>query len=225
VNTFGPGGNGDAGPFGFSWAGNGDLLVNHVNDSTVAAYRINGNNTMRLISGPVSVNTAFDSVDPTGGIFNGWSDTYVTNGQTWLYVGVFGHIPATNGGNPDGPGQLELFTYDHATRVLRRVGNVATYDQTAGTGNHAIDLKVVANGRDNAYLYALEPRFGRIAGYEILTNGNLRLIEYKVDGLTPGIDPFPGTNPGIVNFLQRCHLDPTPAAECSEGSIQGITGY
>ena len=192
-----------------------------MNDSTVAAYTINGNNTVTRVSGPISVNTADDSSDPTGGVFNCWSDVQQGATDTRMYVGVFGHIPATNGGDPDGPGQIELFSYEHSTQTLTRNGNVATYNQAGGVGNHAIDLAIVSKSSGD-FLYALEPRFGRVAIYSILADGSLSLLSYQGDGLSPGPDPFAGSNPGINDFRDRCFLDPSPAPECVLGSIQGI---
>jgi hypothetical protein len=45
-------------------------------------------------------------------------------------------------------------------------------------------------------------------------------------GLSEGVEPFPGFNPGINAFSERCFLqDPVLSPECLQGSAQGIAGF
>jgi hypothetical protein len=93
-------------------------------------------------------------------------------------------------------------------------------------GNHGIDMAVVG-GDDGDFLYALQPRVGQIRVWEITDDdGTLDLVGDFGGGLTPGLDPFAGTNPGINDFLERCFLQDDPRSpECAQGSIQGLSGF
>jgi hypothetical protein len=112
---------------------------------------------------------------------------------------------------------------------LRRDGTLAPLGVTVsyppppgnGTGNHAIDVRVIDD-----FLYFVQPRTGRIGRLTIGPNGDLSDMKHYA-GLAPGLEPFAGNNPGIENFLERCFLqDPANVSpECLRGSAQGIAGF
>lgn len=91
-------------------------------------------------------------------------------------------------------------------------------------GNHGIDLTTI-QGREGAFLYAVQPRVGKVGIWSIQEDRTLTPLA-PAGGLAPGIDPFAGTHPGINDFLERCFAqegDRSP--ECALGSAQGVAGY
>jgi hypothetical protein len=91
-----------AGPFGFVFAENGDLVLNHGNSFTVASYRIEPSGALTRRGGPVQISGLGDGSVLAFGAFNCW----VVRRGNIVYVMSFGDIPATSGGLPDGPGLL-----------------------------------------------------------------------------------------------------------------------
>lgn len=228
-----------AGPFSFVFDANGNLLVNHANSFTFAAYRIQNNGRLTPIGQPVPISGLGDGSILAFGGFNCW---VVRRGNT-VYVMSFGDIPATNGNQPDGPGVISaLRVAGNGSLSLLNTGGsrprgvVAVLPQDDrdefdpgedGTfGNHGIDMAVVESG-GRAFLYAIEPRVGQIGAWEIRANGTLQFLRNFDGQIREGVDPFAGTNPGINDFLERCFLqrrsDLSP--ECRQGSAQGIVGF
>jgi hypothetical protein len=228
-----------AGPFGFAFAENGDLVLNHGSSFTVASYRIEASGALTRRGGPVQLSSLRDGSVLAFGAFNCW---VVRRGNV-VYVMSFGDIPATSGGLPDGPGVISAQRVgDDGSLALLPVelggaqGVVAVLPQDdrdgfdlgeEGTfGNHGIDLAAVEDGTD-AFLYAVEPRVGRIGAWKINNDdGTLNPVGEFGQGLREGVDPFVGTNPGINDFLERCFLQSRPRSpECTEGSAQGLAGF
>lgn len=230
------GADGRAGPFSFTFDRYGHLLLNHANSFSFASYDITDTGELVPIGDPVAISALGDGATSLAfGGFNCWVAIY----RNFVYVMTFGDIPATNGGQPDNSGVISALTVDWngnlnllPTTALGDTGVVAVLpqddrtDPTAQTvGNHGIDLTVVENG-DGAFLYAIEPRLGQIGVWSINDDGTLTALDNVTAGLTPGVDPFVGTNPGINDFLERCFLQDAPRSpECSQGSAQGITGF
>ena len=197
---------GTGGPFGFILPTSDTLIVANANSGTVASYTINANNTLALLSGPF----------PTGTIAPCWLDG---NGP-FVYSASFGGIPAL-GTIPDGNGQLDGFSVGKDGTITPL--GVSVLYPTPGpgrSGNHGIDVRVV--GR---FLYFVQPRIGMIGKLTIQKNGDL--VDLKnFGGLSEGVEPFPGFNPGINVFSERCFLqDPVLSPECLQGSAQGIAGF
>lgn len=229
---------GTAGPFSFIFDHDGNLLVNHANSFTFAAYRVQATGALRPIGDPVPISALGDGSILAFGSFNCW---VARRGNT-VYVMSIGDLPVTNGGLPDGPGVISALTVDNGRLELLPVVNGGAQGVVAilpqddrdewdlgedGTfGNHGIDLAVVRDG-NRAFLYAIEPRLGQIGAWEIRPNGTLRFIRNFDGQIKEGVDPFAGTNPGINDFVERCFLTSGSerAPECRDGSAQGITGF
>jgi hypothetical protein len=229
---------GTAGPFGFVFTENGHVVLNHGNSFTLASYRIEDSGALTRVGGPVPISGLENGSVLAFGAFNCW----VVRRGSVAYVMSFGDIPSTNGGLPDGPGVISaLRVGDDGSLELLPVRNggargvVAVLPQDDrdgfdagedGTfGNHGVDLAVVEDG-DRAFLYAVEPRVGRIAAWEINADGTLRPLARFGRKLREGVDPFAGTNPGIDGFLERCFLQGRPRSpECEQGSAQGLAGF
>lgn len=230
------GADGRAGPFSFTFDRYGHLLLNHANSFSFASYDISDTGELIPIGEPVAISALGDDASNLAfGGFNCWVVIY----KNFVYVMTFGDIPATSGGLPDGSGVITALTVDRdgnlsllPTTAVGDPGVVAVLpqddrdDPNAQTvGNHGIDMAVVENG-DSAFLYAIQPRLGQIGIWEINDDGTLTATDTTTAGLTPGVDPFAGTNPGINDFLERCYLQDAPRSpECSQGSAQGIQGF
>lgn len=234
VTLFGAADN-TAGPFGFTYDANGNLLLNHVNSFTFASYQIEQSGVLTPISGPVPISGLGDDSPLQFGAFNCW----VARGGSVAYVMTSGEIPATNGGSPDGPGIISALNIAEdgdlrllPTNALGSEGIVAIFPQddreapdSTLFGNHGIDLTTV-DGSQGSFLYAVQPRLGRIGQWQIDADGTLTDLG-AIGGLDEGVDPFAGTNPGINDFLERC-FNQSPEnrnPECALGSAQGLVGY
>ena len=205
------------GPFSFIFADAETVIVVHANSGTVASYTIKPDNKLELLS----------DVLPTGEFAPCWLSS---NGQ-FVYTASFGAPSGVlkilgSPGKPDANGVLNGFRIN-ADGTLASVGAPAGYpypDPGPGhSGNHAIDVRVV--GR---FLYFVQPRLGMVGRWTITEDGALvDLVNFG--GLSPGLEPFEGFNPGITDFLTRCFLqdpdDPSFSPECRLGSAQGIAGF
>jgi len=225
-----------AGPFSFEFDDNGIMVLNHANSFTVASFRVEDSGALTQLDDPLPISNLQDGSVLAFGGFNCW--IVIHNGIA--YIMTFGDIPATSGGLPDGPGVISAVTIgaDGSLDLLPTgpdapaPGVVAVLPQDDRNdpdarlvGNHGIDLTVVEDG-DRAFLYAVEPRIGEIGAWEINEDGTLTPLGNVNGGLTPGLDPFAGTNPGINDFLERCYLQEEPRSpECAQGSAQGIVGF
>jgi hypothetical protein len=210
---------GTRGPFSFIFADAETVIVVHANSlpGTVASYTINPDNTLSLLSDPLA----------TGEFAPCWLDG---NGR-FVYTASFGAPSAVRAiggspGQPDANGVLNGFRINH-DGTLAPVGDPTGYPYPAPgpgrSGNHAIDVRVV--GR---FLYFVQPRLGMVGRWTIANNGSL-VDPVSFGGLSPGLEPFAGLNPGINNFLERCFLQdpngPSFSPECRLGSAQGIAGF
>ena len=223
-----------AGPFSFVFDENGNMVLNHANSFTVASYTIDDSGALTPNGAPVPISGVGGDSPLAFGGFNCW---IVRRGDL-IYVMTFGDIPATSGGLPDGPGVISALQIadDGSLTLLEETAAVlpqADRDALGPDGpvpgqvfgNHGIDMAVVEDD-DGDFLYALQPRVGQVRVWEINDDGTLDLVGDFGGGLTPGVDPFAGTNPGINAFLRRCFLQgDTLSPECTQGSIQGIAGF
>ncbi len=112
------GGNGTAGPFGFDFDSNGNLVLMQTNSFTMSSYAINDDNTLSAIGGPLQISaTAGGPVLGNPG-FPCWVSIArgaAPNGDDIAYAINFGDIPATNGFTaPDGPGAIVAVEIDSA---------------------------------------------------------------------------------------------------------------
>jgi len=200
---------GRGGPFSFLFTDNHTLFVTHANSQSVGTYRINANNTLSLLSGPLL----------TGGLAPCWLDRK----DDFVVVASFGGIPLV-GAVPDGNGRLDVYR-------LNRDGTAGStgksFDYPAPgpgrSGNHAIDVRVAGD-----FLYFVQPRVGQVGRVTIERTGALT-EPATFGGFAEGVEPFAGLNPGINDFLTRCFLQDADAdnrsPECRRGSPQGIAGF
>jgi hypothetical protein len=197
---------GRGGPFEFVFSDARTVIVTHSNSDSVGSYAINPDNTLSLLSGP------FD----TGALAPCWLDS---NGR-FVYTASLGGIPVA-GTAPDGNGLLTGFRINDGILTPLNVSAEYPSPGTGKSGNHAIDIRIVAG-----FLYFVQPRTGMVGRFRIGNNGAL-LNPVNFGGLSPGVEPFAGLNPGITNFTEFCFLqDPaTPSPECLRGSAQGIAGF
>lgn len=202
------------GPFSFVFTDSRTLITVHANSGTVGSFTLNADNTLTLNGPPLS----------TGAFAPCWLDS---NGR-FVYTASFGapsgvrQIIGERAGLPDRDGVLTGFRLNRDGTLVPLGVNV-NYPAPPGngTGNHAIDVRVIDD-----FLYFIQPRSGRIGRLTIRPNGDLTDMKHYA-GLTPGLEPFAGINPGINNFLERCFVqDPANGSpECLRGSAQGIAGY
>lgn len=202
------------GPFSFVFTAARTLITVHANSGTVGAFTLNADNTLTLNGPPLS----------TGAFAPCWLDT---NGR-FVYTASFGapsgvrQILGEGAGLPDHNGLLTGFQLNR-DGTLAPLGVTVNYPSPLhnGTGNHAIDVRVIGD-----FLYFLQPRTGRVGRLSIQPNGELTDMKHY-GGITPGLEPFARINPGIDHFLERCFLqDPAATSpECLRGSAQGIAGF
>jgi hypothetical protein len=204
------------GPFSFVFADAQTLIVVHANSGTVGSYTIDAANRLSLTRNlpPLS----------TGAFAPCWLDS---NGR-FVFTASIGapsgvrQILGEGAGLPDLNGLLTGFRVKHDGTLAPTGVSVNYPAPPAGTtGNHAIDVRVVGD-----FLYFIQPRTGRVGRLTIGPNGELSDMQHY-GGLTPGLEPFAGINPGINHFLDRCYLqDPASVSpECLRGSAQGIAGF
>jgi hypothetical protein len=217
--------NSTGGPFSFVFSGPRSIIIVNANSSTVAAYSINSSNQLVPIGNPIPIAH--------------FASCWIVRSGNHVYTVSFGapsgvlQILGQGSGMPDLDGAIDGF------QILGS-GGVANLPQPvdfaypppgpgpAGnprSGNHGIDLAAIDN-----WLYFIEPRVGMIGRLTIDSGtGSLNnLVQFG--GLDPSLEPFPGYNPGINDFLTRCFLqDPNDpngiSPECRLGSAQGITGF
>ena len=207
---------GTGGPFSFVFAGSRTLVVVHANSGTVGSYLVNANNTLSQIA---------DAAIAT------FAPRWIVGNDQFVYTASFGAPSGVleilgSPGLPDVNGVINGFRIDRHGN-LTDLGPDAQVEYPAPgpgrSGNHAIDISLI--GR---FLYFLQPRTGSVGRLTVAEDGSLSdLVNFG--GLSPGLEPFVGFNPGIHNFLTRCFLQdpeaPTFSPECRLGSAQGITGY
>lgn len=214
-NTLGSGALANTGgPFSFVFVDAHTLVTVHANSGTVGAFTLNANNTLSLNGPPLS----------TGEFAPCWLDSH----GRFIYTASFGapsgvrQILGEGAGLPDRNGLLTGFRVER-DGMLAPLGVTVNYPSPPnnGTGNHAIDVRVIGD-----FLYFIQPRTGRIGRLSIQPNGELTDMKHY-GGLKPGLEPFAGINPGIDNFLERCYLQDatTTSPECLRGSAQGIAGF
>lgn len=204
------------GPFSFVFTGEQTLVTVHANSGTVGSFTLNADNTLTLTRNQPPLST--------GAFAPCWIDS---NGR-FVYTASFGapsgvrQIIGEGTGLPDRDGVLTGFRLN-ADGTLAPLGVSVSYPSPPqnGTGNHAIDVRVIGD-----FLYFIQPRSGRIGRLTVAPDGSLTDMQHYA-GLTPGLEPFAGINPGIEQFLERCFVqDPVNASpECRRGSAQGIAGY
>lgn len=214
------GANNNSAPFSFVFDAGGRLVVTHApaipESWTVGSYTIAANNTVSL-----NGNTLL-----TGVPLPCW---IVRNGNV-VYTANIGNLPVINNGLPDGPGSIVAFNIA-TDGTLSLLPNGVTQYPNDVPGNHAIDMTVVQNADGTAFLYFVQPRVGMVGMRQINANGTLAEIgSGDVAGLTEGVDPVAATNPGILDFEERCFLQQDRPIdqrnpECFQGSAQGIVGY
>ncbi|MGE3536721.1 MAG: lactonase family protein [Candidatus Tectimicrobiota bacterium] len=204
---------GTGGPFSFVFTGARTLVVVHANSGTIASFTIQNNNSLVLTQNQAPL--AAEGFAPC------WLDS---NGR-FVYAASFGapsgvlEIIGQGAGLPDLNGTLTGFRVKY-DGTLEPLGVTVHYPAPpVGTGNHAIDVRVIDN-----YLYFIQPRTGMIGRLTIRHNGALTDMVH-FGGLTPGLEPFAGLNPGINNFLERCFPTGNGSPECLQGSAQGIAGF
>ncbi len=229
-----------AAPFGFDIDDQGRLILTHVGSHTAAAYEIRSSGSLVPIGGPVPVSNLAElglAAADTPLAFAGFP-CWITIHEGIAYVINFGDIPAASGGLPNGPGTIVALRINQDGSLTpldtdpQAPGLVATLkqddrnDPKAGLfGNHGLDVAAVADG-EGAFLYLAQGRLGTLGAYRIEGDGTLTKVGDFNGGMTPGVDPFAGTNPGINDFLDRCFLQDEPRSpECAQGSIQGVAGY
>jgi len=229
------------GPFSFIFDKNGNVVLNFANSFTVASYEIRKSGALEQIGDPV-VLSGLGGDSPVGfPAVNCW----IARFGNIAYVMSFGSLPALSDGVPDGPGVITALRIRNdgtlaklptgGSKETKGVVAVLPQDDPAGFdpehpkgtfGNHGIDLTVIENG-GRGFVYAIEPRIGKIGAWRIKEDGTLRSLGLFDGGLTEGVDPFPGTNPGINDFLERCFLQSGKnlSPECRRGSAQGVVGF
>lgn len=204
------------GPFSFVFSDAQTLIVVHANSGTVASYTLDAANRLSLTRNQPPLST--------GAFAPCWLDS---NGR-FVFTASIGapsgvrQILGEGAGLPDLNGLLTGFRVNRDGTLAPTGVSVNYPAPPAGTtGNHAIDVRVVGD-----FLYFVQPRTGRVGRLTIGPNGELSDMKHY-GGLTPGLEPFAGINPGINNFLDRCYLqDPTRVSpECLRGSAQGIAGF
>lgn len=208
---------GTGGPFSFVFDDPHTVIVVHANSGTIASFTINPDHTLSLTrdAAPLPIPD--------------FAPCWIAKAGRFVYAASFGApsgiLKFPEGGDPDTPdlnGTITGFRI-RGNGTLRDVGVRVEYPAPGEgrSGNHGIDLHVI-----DSYLYFVQPRTGMVGRLTIEQNGALtNLVNFG--GLTPGLEPFPGFNPGINDFLERCFLqDPeTLSPECRLGSAQGITGF
>ena len=214
--SMGPGGiggrDGNGGPFSFVFSPHGHLIVTQVNSFTVSSYRIEDDNTVTPISGPLPTSTDFPC--------------WIVLHEDTAFIASFGTIAGVlNTNSVDGPG---IITTVHIAPdgTLSLLDSHAAIYPDAVNGNHGLDIGIIMNDRDDRrrehgpFLYATQSRTGRVAGWKINADASLTLIG-DFGQLAEGVNP---NSPTINAFKVRCFNDDS-APECSRGSLQGLAGF
>jgi hypothetical protein len=222
---------GTGGPFSFVFSGPRTLVMVHVNSSTVAAYSINSNNKLTLVSNIAA------PVPPTGPPH--FATCWIVISGDYVYASSFDQPTGVLQimGAPDDPPDLDgaINGFRISKNGLQNGGltlkqivdfaypSPATASPPNATGNHAIDLAAIEN-----WVYFIQPRTGMIGRLTINSRtGSLSDLN-QFGGLDPGPEPWATLNPDINNFLTKC-FEPNPDAatveQCKLGSAQGITGF
>ncbi|WP_179137228.1 lactonase family protein [Candidatus Entotheonella palauensis] len=194
------------GAFGFDFSARGDLIITHVGSFTVSSFTIASNNTLRANGSPLS----------TGFPFPCW----IARSGSYAYLAHFGELPGQ--GQINGPGTIStvVIAEDGTLSPLKVQGATVTFT-SAINANHAIDIAVVAGQDGHSFLYAVQPRLGRVGAWLINADGSLKDLG-TFPGLTPGVNP---DAPETLQFRERCFLAKKPASACVFGSAQGIAGF
>jgi hypothetical protein len=208
------------GPFSFVFAGPRNIIVVNANTSTVAGFMIDSSNHLVEIGQPV--------------VIAHFATCWIVRWGNYVYAVSFGapsgarEILGQGAGLPDLDGAIDGFPILSNGAVGSQIVEVPYPPPGPGltgnqrTGNHGIDLAAIGD-----WLYFIEPRIGKIGRVTVQpgTGGLSNLVQFS--GLEPSLEPFPGLNPGIDDFLTRCFLqDPSNLSpECKLGSAQGITGF
>lgn len=213
--SMGPGGiggrDGNGGPFSFGFSPSGHLIVTQVNSFTVSSYRIENNNTLTRLSGPLVVGPDFPC----------W---LVMEGDV-AFIASFGAIAGVlNTDTIDGPGIISTVRVAPNGTLTLLDSHAAIYPD-AVNGNHGLDIGIISPDRDGRrergpFLYATQSRTGRVAGWKINDDASLTLVG-DFGQLAEGVDPNSAT---INDFKVRCFNDDS-APECSRGSLQGLAGF
>lgn len=217
--SLGPGGiggrDGNGGPFGFVFSRSGHLIVTQVNSFTVSSYRIQDDNTVTPISGPLATGTDFPC--------------WIVLHEDTAFIASFGTIAGVfNDNTLDGPGIITTVRIAPDGKLTLLDSHAAIYPD-AVHGNHGLDIGIIMNDRDDRddrrrergpFLYATQSRTGRVAGWKINEDASLTLIG-DFGQLAEGVDP---NSPTINDFKVRCFNDDS-APECSRGSLQGLAGF
>ncbi len=194
------------GPFGFVFSANGQIIITHVNSFTVSSFNIQTDNTLQANGAPLS----------TGFPFPCW----IARSGRYAYLANFGDIPGSD--QPNGPGVISTVVIgdDGALSPLEVEGATSTFPSST-TANHAIDIAVVGGQEGSSFLYAVQPRTGKVGAWLINDNGSLKDLG-TFPGFTPGVDP---NAPETLDFRERCFLAETPDPACALGSAQGVVGF
>jgi 6-phosphogluconolactonase len=221
------------GPFSFVFSGPRTVIVAHANSGTVAAYSIDSNNKLILLTDPIT------TVDPKSG-FGHFATCWIERSGNYVYAASFdqpsGVLQITGVGTDlaDLNGAIDGFKIlkngpmkgGLAPQQIVDIGYpspVPAPGAPGASGNHGIDLSVVGS-----WLYFIQPRIGMIGRLTIdKGTGSLSHLS-QFGGLNAGPEPFPDYNPAISTFLTKCfapYSAGNPNPECKLGSAQGITGY
>jgi 6-phosphogluconolactonase len=200
---------GNGGPFSFVFSRSGHLIVTQVNSFTVSSYRIQDDNTVTPISGPLATGTDFPC--------------WIVLHEDTAFIASFGTIAGVfNDNTLDGPGIITTLRIAPDGKLTLLDSHAAIYPD-AVHGNHGLDIGIIMNDRDDErgpFLYATQSRTGRVAGWKINEDASLTLIG-DFGQLAEGVDP---NSPTINDFKVRCFNDDS-APECSRGSLQGLAGF
>lgn len=205
---------GTGGPFSFVFADARTVIVVHANSGTVASYTINPDHTLSLTNNQAPLSTG------------AFAPCWIDSAGSLVYTASFGAPSAVRQVLGDPPGQPDLNGLLTGFRVksdrtLEPLGVTVGYPTPpAGTGNHAIDIRVIGD-----FLYFIQPRTGMVGRLTIHRPSGALTNMVHFGGFTPGLEPFLGNNPGIHNFLDRCFLSGNASPECQLGSTQGIAGF
>jgi 6-phosphogluconolactonase (cycloisomerase 2 family) len=209
--------NGIGGPFSFVFSSLRTFIIVNANTSTVAAFSIDSRNHLVEIGQPVPIAH--------------FATCWIVRSGNYVYAVSFAapsgarEILGQGVGLPDLDGAIDGFRIQSNGGVAGpQIVDIAYPPPGPGrTGNHGIDLAAIGN-----WLYFIQPRIGKIGRLTVQSGGTLsNLVDFS--GLDPSLEPFPGLNPGINDFLTRCFLqdpnDPSYSPECRLGSAQGIAGF
>jgi hypothetical protein len=217
--------NSTGGPFSFVLSGPRSIIIVNANSSTVAAFSINSSNQLTPIGDPISISH--------------FATCWIVRSGNYVYTVSFGAPSGVLEILGQGPGKPDLDGAIDGFQILRN-GGVGSLPQpfdfvypppgpeatgNPRSGNHGIDLAAIDN-----WLYFIQPRIGTIGRLTIDSRTGTLNNLVQFGGLDPSLEPFPGYNPGINDFLTRCFLqDPNDpngiSPECRLGSAQGITGF